>query len=196
MSPARKRAAKAQQGGGEFVVLLLRGINVGRAKRIPMAELRELLTELGYEDPRTLLQSGNVVLRTADAPDDVARTVEREIERRFGFDVDVVARSGAELAAVVAANPLGDVVTDGSKGFVVFLAKKPAKAALAAAAEEQAESERLEVVGRELYTWCPDGVRDSRLMAALSRSGAAGGVATARNWNTVAKLAAMVDPQD
>ena len=173
------------------VVALLRGINLARTNRIGMADLRALLSERGFPDVRTLLQSGNVVVGADRPPEAVAREMEAAIEERFGFAVDVIARTGEELAQVVAADPLGDVATDGSKHFVVFLSEAPDPTALEALLAREFAPDVLRASGRELYVWCPDGMRDSALMKALGKH-APGPVATVRNWNTVTKLLAMV----
>jgi uncharacterized protein (DUF1697 family) len=171
--------------------LLLRGVNLGRAKRVGMAELRELLTGDGYENVGTLLQSGNVVLDAKGSATALARAVERAIEKRFGFPVTVIVRTRAEMRRVVARNPLGDVADDGSKYFVAFLAA-PANPPLEDTLDAvDLGDERYVVDGTELYAWCPGGIRDSPLFAALGK--AKGGPATTvRNWNTVEKLTAML----
>ena len=146
-----------------------------------MADLRALLQERGYDDVRTHLQSGNVVVATRQAPGKVARTIEQAVAERFGFDVDVIARSGDELAAIVAADPLGDVAGEGKWHFVVFWDAKPDVAKL----RELVTDETLEANGREVYIWCPTGVQGSKLMNRLD--------GTFRNWNTVTKLLEMVE---
>src|SRR5438093_786148 len=100
------------------LVALLRGINLGSHNRIGMADLRGLLTEMGYDGVRTHLQSGNVVLGTKQAPEKVGPAIERQIRHRLGLEIDVVVRTGAEIAEIVVANPLGDAATDGSRHFV------------------------------------------------------------------------------
>src|SRR3954465_2690830 len=100
--------------------VLLRGINVGRAHRVPMAELRELLAGEGHEEGRTLLQSGNVVLASQLPPGELAPSVEQALERRFGFAIPTVVRTADELLAVVAADPLGDVAPDPPRYVVSF----------------------------------------------------------------------------
>jgi uncharacterized protein (DUF1697 family) len=171
-------------------VALLRGINVGRNKRIGMADLRAMLEELGYEDVRTLLQSGNAVFGAAGKPDAVARNIEGAIAERFGMEVGVVVRTAQEMADVVAANPLGDVATGGAKQHVIFLSAEPDAAALAAIADPAPEA--FAACGREIHVWCPDGLQASALIKALSKPVIApGAIATVRNWNTVTKLAAL-----
>lgn len=168
--------------------ILIRGINVGKAKRIAMADLRAALTEAGYANVATLLQSGNVVL-TADQPAaTLARAVERVIEERFGFAVDVIVRSHDELASVVARNPFQGEATDGSRYVVAFLAEAPRTPPLK---DLDFGAERLVVDGAELFIWCPDGLRDSPLLAALAKV-RGGPPTTVRNWNTVEKLLAMM----
>jgi len=173
------------------LVALLRGINLGNRNRIAMADLRESLAELGYGEPRTLLQSGNAIFETGDAPDAVERAIEQAIGKRFGFDVDVVVRTAGELAEVVAANPLAAVAHDGSKHLVVFLSERPDEAALGELSARDFSPERFAAKGRELYAWCPDGVRNSPVLKALTAKPIAP-TGTARNWNTVTKLLDML----
>src|SRR4029079_3903458 len=104
---------------------LLRGINLGANRRIAMGELRELLTGLGYDDVRTLPQSGNIVLGTRLGPEKLARTLEQQIAEGLGVDPAVIVRSRDELAAVVERNPLGDVADDPKLHTVYFLSGKP-----------------------------------------------------------------------
>jgi uncharacterized protein (DUF1697 family) len=172
------------------VVALLRGINLGAKRRVAMADLRALLDDAGFENVRTHLQSGNVVLETAATPDKAARTMEERIAERCGFDVDVIVRTGPELADVAANSPFADVAADGAKHFVIFLPREPDAAALAQLAEQDFEPDRYEARGREIYAWCPNGMRDSSLMRALSDPKLAP-TATVRNWNTVTKLLAL-----
>jgi uncharacterized protein (DUF1697 family) len=164
--------------------VLLRGINVGRNRRIAMADLRAALTEAGFTDVATLLNSGNVALST-DLPDaEVRPALETLIEKRFGFAVDVVLRSRAELARIVAHNPLGEVATHGSKYFVAF-ANEPITFDASIDGPDQ-----WVVDGAEMYIWCPGGMRDSQLMKTLAKSKDS----TVRNWNTVEKLLSLLAP--
>ncbi|MBA2636694.1 MAG: DUF1697 domain-containing protein [Solirubrobacterales bacterium] len=169
------------------VVILLRGINVGRSRRVAMPELRSLLERAGYEGVRTHLNSGNVVLRAARSPAEVGRAVEALIADHLGLEVAVVTRTGPELDAVVAVNPLTDVAHDGAKHLVAFLAQEPDPAALDALALEDLGPERFAVSGREIHLWCPDGVQDSRLAKAMTPR-RLGTTPTLRNWNTVTRL--------
>ena len=156
-----------------------------------MPELRELLADAGYDDVRTLLQSGNVVVRTTKAAKTVAGDVEARIAERYGFDVAVVTRTAAELEDVVAGAPLADRATDPKKHFVVFLSAKPKQAALKALDGQDFGRDEFAIRGREAYAWCPDGMRDSRLMRELGKDKLAP-VTTTRNFATVTKLLEMV----
>jgi uncharacterized protein (DUF1697 family) len=167
------------------LVALLRGINLGSKRRIAMADLRALLQELGYQDVRTLLQSGNVIFTGAQA--NARETLEAALAGRFGFHVDAVLRTMDELAAVVAADPFGAEATDPKRYFVVFLSERPKAAALQALEAQDFAPDRLAADGRELYAWCPEGMQGSRLMRALGKPGLAP-TATVRNWSTVTKL--------
>jgi uncharacterized protein (DUF1697 family) len=175
------------------LILLLRGINIGPHKRVAMPELRALLTEAGGLDVRTYVASGNVVLSSSLGPDDVAADAERLIAARFGFDVDVIARTRDELAEVVKRNPLADVAVDPKRYQVSFLESEPAPEALERVAAAALESERLVAIGRELYAWHPDGIARSKLWSKLGSGGGLGVRGTARNWNTVTTLLAMAD---
>jgi uncharacterized protein (DUF1697 family) len=171
-------------------VAMLRGINLGSTRRVPMPGLRALLTEAGYEDVRTYLQSGNIVLRRPANPAEVQGELQTLISERFGFEVPVIVRSRAQLAAVVKANLLGDVADDPKRYQVSFLAKKPPAGLVARVEERAVGSERVVTRGREIYAWHPDGVARSKLWNELAGKGL-GITATARNWTTVTTLLDM-----
>ena len=173
-------------------ILLLRGVNIGPRNRVPMAELRAALEEAGFEDVKTYLQSGNVVLSSKAKPEQTARKVADVIQERFGLEIAVVARTGAQLGRVVARNPLGDVATDPKRYQVSFLDGPLPAASKRKLEQARIESERFVVHGREIYAWHPAGVARSKLWAALAAPGL-GVTATARNWTTVAKLLELVD---
>jgi uncharacterized protein (DUF1697 family) len=171
-------------------VAMLRGINLGPTRRVPMAELRALLGDAGYEDVRTYVQSGNIVLGSSQPPAELEREVQRLISERFGFDVPVVVRSRRQLAAVVKLNPLGDVADDPKRYQVSFLSAKLAPEVMQKLQDAAAPSERLVAHGRELYAWHPEGVARSKLWNAVAGKGL-GVTATARNWTTVTTLLEM-----
>jgi uncharacterized protein (DUF1697 family) len=168
-------------------IVLLRGINIGSRNRIAMAELRDMLTDAGYDGVRTYLQSGNVVLSSAASPGKLGGEVERLIADRFGLEIDVVVRTGDELAEVVERNPLGDVVTDPKRYQVSFLAAELDPDVLRGLEAAVVPPERLVAAGHEIYAWHPEGIARSKLWSRLAGNGL-GVKATARNWTTVTKL--------
>ncbi len=174
----------------DVAVLMLRGINLGPSRRVPMAELRALLGDAGYQNVRTYVQSGNVVLAGAFEPAELEGETQRLISGRFGFEVPVVVRTRDELAAVVKLNPLGDVAHDPKRYQVSFLSHELDAASMDRLQGLAAEPERLAAHGRELYAWHPAGVARSKLWNALAGQGL-GVTATARNWATVTTLLQM-----
>ncbi|MGP8161217.1 MAG: DUF1697 domain-containing protein [Candidatus Dormibacteria bacterium] len=169
--------------------LLLRGVNVGPNNRVPMAELRALLTDAGFANVATHLQSGNVVLSAGGAPDAVARRCEGLIAERFGLDVGCAVRTRDELEAVVRADPLAGVVTDPKRYQVTFLESAPDPGILSRLTAAATPEERFAVIGREIYAWHPEGIARSRLATLLAGRALNG---TARNWTTVTTLLAML----
>jgi uncharacterized protein (DUF1697 family) len=174
------------------LIVLLRGVNLAGRNRVAMPQLREALEESGFENVSTYVQSGNVVLSSTASAKGVVAEVERLISERFGLDIKVVVRTGAQLAAVEKRNPLGKVAKNPKLYQVTFLEKAPSadvmrKLEAAAAGEEQVVH-----IGRELYAWHPDGVGRSKLARLLSGK-ELGASATARNWSTVTALLALAD---
>ncbi|HEV7937055.1 MAG TPA: DUF1697 domain-containing protein [Solirubrobacteraceae bacterium] len=176
-------------------VVLLRGINVGSHNRIPMADLRALLADIGHPDARTLVQSGNIVLSADLSPEDLAAELERAIADRFGVQTPVVVRTRGELAEVVALDPLGDVAHEHKLYQVSFLSAEPDPEAVAKIAQEDYAPECFVQVGREIYAWHPEGIHNSRLARMLSDK-RLGVVATARNWKTTTKLLEMAQEHE
>jgi uncharacterized protein (DUF1697 family) len=171
-------------------VALLRGINVVRAKRVAMADLRALVGELGYGDVRTLLNSGNVVYAAPGvAPEEAAARMEAAIRARLGITSRVTVLTAAEIAEAVAGNPLGDVADDPSRLFVAVLRDPADRAKLEPLAERDWGREVLALGGRVAYLWCPDGSMGSQLPEAVGR--ALGDAVTTRNWATLTKLHAL-----
>jgi uncharacterized protein (DUF1697 family) len=173
---------------------LFRGINVGRAKRISMSDLRDSFTALGYGNVRTLLNSGNVVF---DCPRPnvvkLAATLEAMIESKFGFTAAVTVVTATELDKIIAENPLLHVATDYSRHLVAFVAKPSSLVPLRLMLKEAWAPDALAISSRAVYLWCVAGVLDSKLSQAFARR--AGATVTARNWATVLKLqAALADP--
>ena len=168
-------------------VALLRAVNLGSRNKVPMAELRTLLTEAGYGDVRTYIASGNVLLDGPRKRAAVAAELEELIADAFRVETTAIMRTPDELAAVVDAHPFG---ADTSRSHLVFLADKPAPEAVKRLAAADHGSDEAVLAGKEVFLHYPAGVQGSRLSAArLERL--LGVSATHRNWRTVAKLAEL-----
>jgi uncharacterized protein (DUF1697 family) len=173
-------------------VALLRGVNVGGRTRVPMAQLRDMVEGLGYEDVRTVLQSGNVVFSTDSKPAQTAKAIEQQIEKELGLKVPVLIRTGTELARVVKGNPLSKVATEPARFLVIFLSKAPDRRKLAKLDDAAFEPDLFRAGKREIYVWCPNGFRDTKLGHAFWEKQLQL-TATGRNWNTVTKLLALAE---
>jgi uncharacterized protein (DUF1697 family) len=177
----------------ERQVALLRGINVGKNARLGMADLRALLQDAGYEDVRTHLQSGNVLLTADTTGAELERALEHLLHDQLSSPIRVVVRTAQDLADIVDADPLAEVADNPSRKLVSFLGDTLDSAIaeeLEAAAPDLAP-ERLVVRGREIYTWHPDGMQSSPTAKLLTDKRLQTTV-TARNWNTVTKLLELV----
>ena len=168
-------------------IALLRGINVGTAKAVAMADLSAVFESLGATDVVTLLRSGNVVF---DGPALTADAIEAAVLGATGVQSNVVVLTARELRTIAAENPLSAISTDGSKSFITITSEPftaielPDAVALA--------PERLELGrSRAIYQWMPDGSQQSRVPKAFWKQFS--GHLTARNENTVNKLLALLD---
>jgi uncharacterized protein (DUF1697 family) len=173
-------------------VALLRGVNVGTAKRVAMADLRKVFEELGYEDVRTLLNSGNIVftVRKAAASDHAGR-VQKAISDRLGIRSRVVVLTRKEVADAVAANPLTSVADNPSRLLVLAFADSKGMAHLKPLLKERWSPEALALGKRVAYLWCARGIGISRLWTMVNR--AIGDAGTARNMATMTRLLAKLD---
>jgi uncharacterized protein (DUF1697 family) len=166
-------------------------VNVG-GRSLKMADLVSLAGDLGFAYPRTLLQSGNLVFETAEAPDAaLERRLEAEARARFGFPIDVIVRSAEEWRGVIAKNPFPDAArADPSHCMVMPLKTPPPAGALEALLAAIKGPETAALAGRDAYLVYPDGIGRSKLtIQVVERRLQTRG--TARNWNTALKLAAM-----
>lgn len=137
-------------------VALLRGVNVGGKVKVPMAELRSLLSALGLEQVVTYIQSGNVVFQSGGGTEEIASRIEQAISTAFSVDVRVVMRTAAELRTIAEHNPfLGDE-SDLAKLHVVFLREPPPKGAGARLDPERSPPDRFQLRGREVYLHLPN----------------------------------------
>jgi len=173
-------------------ILLLRGINLAARNRIAMADLRGVLEDASFDDVRTYLQSGNVVVASKAKSDDVARKTERLIAKHFGLDIAVVARSRAQLARIVERNPLQKVAKNPKRYQVSFLASKPGRDVIERVEAAAEPPEQVVAIGREIYAWHPETIARSRLWTLLAGQ-KLGVIATARNWTTVTSLLELAD---
>lgn len=169
--------------------MLLRGVNLVKRNRVSMPELRTALTAAGFKDVATYVQSGNIVLSSRAGPDAVIKSVKRIVRDRFGFEPAVLVRSHADLARVVERNPLAEVATDPRRYLVTFLSRELPRG-FADDLKTVSRQEPFSIIGREVYSWHPDGVGRSPLWERLAGKGL-GVDATSRNWQTVTMLAAM-----
>jgi len=175
-------------------VALLRGINVGRAKRVAMADLRALVAALGYQDVRTLLNSGNIVFTVpGKLSGDPAARIEQAIAGRLGVSSRVTVLTAAEVAAAISDNPLGPIAENPSRLMVYVLTDPKDRSKLTPLAGQKWGREAFALGRRVAYLWCPEGVIQSKLAAAVDK--AVGDAVTARNWNTMTKLHALTSPE-
>jgi uncharacterized protein (DUF1697 family) len=167
-------------------IALLRGINVGRNKRIAMQDLRAMLESLGYTDVRTLLQSGNALFTAASQkPETLERDISAAIKAEFGMDVAVMVRTAADLASVVTANPFVARGVAAAELHATFLSAAPAKARIDAVDREACKPDEFAVGPRVIYARLRNGITGSRLP---DWDRVLGVRATTRNWNTTTKL--------
>ncbi|HEX6200704.1 MAG TPA: DUF1697 domain-containing protein [Thermoanaerobaculia bacterium] len=176
-------------------IALLRAVNLGPRNKVAMADLRGLLTELGMEDPRTLLQSGNLVFRSNPSKTaELEGLLEVEAEARLGLKTDFFVRTAEEWRTVVQGNPFPEEAESDPGHLLVFALKEAPKPAAVKALQEAIRGR--EVVrgkGRHAYVVYPDGIGRSRLTNAVIEKHL-GSRGTGRNWNTVLKLQALVEP--
>ncbi|WP_267242211.1 DUF1697 domain-containing protein [Streptomyces sp. PR69] len=174
---------------------LLRGINVGGRRKVPMAALREVLAALGHTGVGTYLQSGNAVFSSASTDERaIAADLEKAIEDRFGFDVGCLVRSGDYLRAVIDSCPFPAGSLEGKQLHVTFLSESVAPARLAPVDPQAFLPEEFRLGDRVLYLYLPEGMGRSKLAEALAKPSLFKGVtATSRNWNTVVRLAELTD---
>jgi uncharacterized protein (DUF1697 family) len=171
-------------------VALLRGVNVGKAKRVPMADLRNLLVGLGYSEPKTLLNSGNAVFRAAgtSAPAH-AKAISGAILQHLAVEVPVIVKSAKEFSAIVNKNPFSAASSDHSRLLVVFTQNEESLVDLEKIKALVAPPEAFAVGKYAAYLHCPDGILQSKAGEALL--GKLGRPATTRNWATTLKLQAL-----
>jgi len=174
---------------------LLRAVNLAGKNMVSMSDLRDLMSKLGMEDVRTLLQSGNVIFRSdIRSPAKVEKVLEDGVEKRFGLKTEFFVRTVEEMNEVVAANPFPrEAKQDPGHLVVGFLKAAPDSAAVAALQKAIVGREVVRAKGPHAYIYYPDGIGRSKLTVALIEK-KLGGRGTGRNWNTVLKLNALMEP--
>lgn len=166
---------------------LFRGINVGKARRIAMADLRALLEDLGFTQVKTLLNSGNAVFTAARSkPAALAARIRTAVEKQLGVDALVIVKSAQEVAGIVAGNALEKLATDHSRLLVAMTGDAKTLAAVRPLAAKDWGGEKLHVGRHAAYIWCANGILESTLISALLGDLDGGG--TTRNWATLNKI--------
>ncbi|HUF08042.1 MAG TPA: DUF1697 domain-containing protein [Rhodothermales bacterium] len=172
------------------LIILLRGINVGSTRSLPMKELVDILRSFGLEDVATYIQSGNVVARSSgEVAPDLTERIAVAIEERKGFKPQVLVLSADQLKRAIASNPFPEAEADPRRLHVFFLASRPAAPDLESLEKIKGPTERFELTDAGFYLHTPDGFGTSKLAGKAERY--LGVPATARNWRTVMKLAEM-----
>ena len=171
-------------------IALLRGINVGKNKRVAMADLREVIESLGYTNARTLLNSGNAVFDSPRAlRKNAAEDLRSALEKKTGVSSNFILRSAPELAATVQANSLVKQATDHTRLFALFLADSSGAEKAKTLLKQAWKPEAVASGPDAIYIWCPNGLLESKAMEAFGK--ALGDAVTVRNWATVTKLAQL-----
>lgn len=174
------------------MVALLRGINVGGQRKVPMAALRTLAAGAGFAGVETYIQSGNLTFTASASTAEVEAELERAMKRRFGFAVDVIARTASEWAGYIASNPFPDAAEERPQHLLLSLSKRTPNDNAATRLRARATlGERIELRGDALWLDYAGGVGRSKLTPAVLDK-AVGSAVTARNWTTVLKLAEML----
>ena len=173
-------------------IALLRGINVGGNNKLPMAELARELRDLGLQDVKTYIQSGNVLFRS-DATDSaaLAQRISAAIQARHGFAPHVLLLELGDLQQAVTANPFPDATTEPKSLHLFFLAETPASPDLALLDALRRENEHFSLADRIFYLHAPDGIGRSKLAEKVGK--ALNVPMTARNWRTVTTLLTMAE---
>lgn len=174
-----------------YQIALLRGINVGKAKRVAMADLRTLVENLGYGDVATLLNSGNVVFTTprASAGNATAR-IEKGIAEQLGVACRVTVLSGVELISAIEANPLLDRADNHSRLMAGVLANVADSEKVKPLLKQKWKPEAIAIHERIVFYWCPNSILESPVAIAVAR--ALGDGVTSRNWATMLKLHQLI----
>lgn len=172
-------------------VALFRGINVGKAKRIAMADLRALLEKLGYTEVQTLLNSGNAVFTGDSTPATKhADRIRQAVLKKLGVDALVIIKSQKDVAGIIKGNELGAMAHDHARLLVAMTLDAKALANVKSLARAEWGDERIHVGKHAAYLWCANGILDSKAATALLKG--LEGAGTTRNWATLNKIHALM----
>jgi uncharacterized protein (DUF1697 family) len=176
-------------------IALVRAINVGGRNCVGMEALRQFVTDLGLAEVRSLLQSGNLVFQTKLRTEaEVERLLEAEAKERLGFQTNFFVRTAEQWTEIIDSNPFPKEAKQDPARLIVFFLKRPATADTIAALQAAITGpEIIRAKGNQAYISYPDGMGRSRLTIAVLEKKLGSG--TARNWNTVMKLAAMASQE-
>jgi len=175
-------------------VALLYSVVLGPGKRVVMADLRELAASVGLENPRTVVATGNLVFETPQrhTARHLTRRIESAVASRFGRDIDVILRNAAGWRRLLDNNPFPDASRHDASHVTVRIMRDPiAEPAFDRLDAYRRGDERIEVVGGDIWLYFPHGIAKSKLAAALTPR-RAGGAGTVRNWNTLLRIAAVL----
>ena len=173
-------------------VALIRGINVGRAKRVAMSDLRALVAGLGFTGVRTVLNSGNVIFTVTGKPrTGAAGLIEEGLAGKLGVSARVIVLSAGEFLTIVDENPLLGTAGEAARLLVAFFSSAADRTRLRELMQQDWTPETLAIGSRAAYLWCPEGILDSPVLESVGR--ALGGEMTTRNWATVMRLRALLD---
>jgi uncharacterized protein (DUF1697 family) len=172
--------------------LLIRGVNVGTKNSMPMTELRSMLAGIGCTGVQTYVQSGNAVFGAPLGEPALTKAIEKTLSDYMGRPIAIALRTLVQLNAIIEKNPFTHIATVPKYLCVTFLSHVPSRSELAALYAQTWTPEQVEVAGKEIYSWHPNGQGRSPLAAGLGKLKLRGAVTT-RNWNTVLELKRMMD---
>ncbi|HOW30085.1 MAG TPA: DUF1697 domain-containing protein [Bacteroidales bacterium] len=179
----------------QTLIAILRGINVGGHKKVPMKELKELIELLGFRDVTTYIQSGNVVFSSPEIlpAEFISEKIGMAVGQKFGFDVPVICRTKDEWNETISSNPfIREPEFDTAFLHVTFLEKAPADDVIKSFTRLDFPPEQFFISGKEVFLFCPYGYGNAKLTNTFIES-SLGVKATTRNWKTVLALAELAD---
>lgn len=184
--------ARISRDRDDVHIALLRGVNVGGTKKVPMLELRDLARSLGFGNPRTLLNSGNLVYAAHGKPtEEAAIALEQGILQRMKVSTRVVVVTAAELDRIIEENTIDGDDVDPSCLFISVWREPYDRLALLPLLDQDWGDEQLRLGSRAAYQHAPEGASESELVEAVAAL--LGDRVTARNWNTMGKLQSLVE---